>query len=79
MLYLAIAGVNYEGSGVIGIFNTEAEAMSFVENSVERFRIENNGFEYCDNYWECYAWDMDKQKYVTGSMKHYSHTEKVWE
>ena len=60
MLYLAMAGYGYEGSGPIGIFNTLEEAMTYAEKDCEEY-----GYEpYADNYWFASAWDLKQQKSV---------------
>lgn len=62
MLYIALAGVYYEGSGVIGIFNSLSEAQSFVENDVKEMG-ENI---YIDNYYNVKSWNTEIQKPTGG-------------
>jgi len=57
ILYLASAGVHYEGSGVLGIFTTLNEAKAFDEKQCE----EHGYGEYCDNYYYILEWNTDTQ------------------
>lgn len=60
MLYLAMAGVHYEGSGPVGIFNTLEEAKAFAVKDCDK-----HGYDYSsDNYWFVNEWDTEKQEGV---------------
>jgi hypothetical protein len=73
MLYVAHAGVFWEGSGVIGIFNSLSDAKLFVEEDVKQ----NANTLSTETYYKITDWDMEFQK-ATG-MCYYDWKKKEWE
>ena len=60
MLYIACAGVQYEGSGHIGIFTSLVEAMFFAAEDCDKHGYE----QYVDNYWYVQIWDTEYQQCI---------------
>ena len=73
MLYVAHAGVFWEGKNMIGIFNSPTDAKLFIEDDAKQ-----NAHLLCaDSYYEIHAWDMEFQK-ATG-IYYYNWKKSEWE